>query len=239
MQRYFVNKKEDNKFRLDMKDSHHIENVMRMKKEDNIEVVYDEEVYLTKIIDFNPVILEIIKKLDGTVKENKIPKVTICQSLVNENKMDFILQKGTELGAYSFIPFKAVNSIIKGSDKDFAKKITRWERIVYDASRQSKRNKVPTIEKVMDIHELIKLDFDLKILCTVNEVSMHLKNVLQNVEKCDTMIIVVGPEGGFTDKEEQLLIENGFISTSLGKLVLRTETTTLAVLSQINYEFER
>lgn len=146
MQRYFVNKKVDNTFQLDEKDSHHVLNVMRMKKEENIEVIYNEEVYLTKIVDFNPVILVIIRKIERTVNETKIPKVTICQSLVSENKMDLILQKGTELGAYSFISLKTVNSIIKGNDKDFNKKITRWERIVYDASRQSKRNNVPIIE---------------------------------------------------------------------------------------------
>ena len=237
MQRYFVDKKEFNKFTLNIKDSHHIENVMRMNIGDNIEVVFEKDIYLTKIVNLNPVVTEIIEKLDNY--EELPVKVTICQSLVNESKMDLILQKGTELGAYCFIPFKATNSIIKCSKKDFDKKYVRWQRIVYDASRQSKRNYVPEVKEVIDINELARLKYDLKILCTVNEVSRSLKNVLQNHKKCGTMIIVIGPEGGFTKSEEEILKNNGFISTSLGNLVLRTETTTLAVLSQINYEFER
>jgi len=62
---------------------------------------------------------------------------------------------------------------------------------------------------------------------------------LQNHKNCDTMIIVIGPEGGFTKEEEQLLIDNGYISTSLGNLVLRTETAGICALSMINYEYER
>ena len=237
MQRYFVNEKDEDKFLVNDIDSHHMLNVMRMKIGDIVEIVYQEEVYKTKIIKTSPVCLEIIEKLEDN---NELPvKVTICQSLVVENKMDFIFQKGCELGAFNFIPFKAVNSIIKGNSKDFAKKNIRWQRIVYDASRQSKRNIVPKVLEPIDINDLIKLKYDLKILCTVNEVSTTLKNVLQNHKNYDTMIIVIGPEGGFTDKEEALLIQNGFISVSLGNLVLRTETTTLAVLSMINYEFER
>ena len=83
------------------------------------------------------------------------------------------------------------------------------------------------------------IDYDLKILCTVNEVSNSLKFVLQKYKKCDKMIIVIGPEGGFTKEEEGVLIEHGFLSVTLGNLVLRTETASLCALSMINYEYER
>ena len=114
------------------------------------------------------------------------------------------------------------NSIIKGDDKDFLKKVNRWQRIVKEASEQSKRNIIPEVKNVSTIKEIIKTDYDIKILCTVNELSRSLKNILQNNKKCGTMIIVVGPEGGFTREEEEFLIANNFLSTSLGNLVLRT-----------------
>jgi len=237
MQRYFVSEINDNKFKLSIEDSHHIETVMRMNLGDLIEVIFNNQLYIAKIIKFNPVIVEIIEK-NNTNNELE-NKVIICQSLVKETKMDLILQKCTELGMYSFIPLSVKNSIIKGSNKDFEKKVIRWQKIVEGASRQSKRNIIPKVNKVIDINELLKLDFDLKILCTVNEVSRSLKYVLQNHKNCDTMIIVIGPEGGFTKEEEQLLIDNGYISTSLGNLVLRTETAGICVLSMINYEYER
>ena len=237
MQRYFINNIKNNKFILNSDDSYHIETVMRMKLKDKIELIYNNELYIGEINEFNPVKGEIIKKLNMNNELTK--KVTICQSLVKENKMDLILQKSTELGAYSFIPLSVKNSIIKLNKKDLEKKIIRWQRIVKEASEQSKRNIIPKVCDVMNIDELIKLDFDLKILCTVNEVSRSLKFVLQNNKNYDTMIIVIGPEGGFTKDEENILIENGFISTSLGNLVLRTETASLCTLSMINYELER
>ena len=91
----------------------------------------------------------------------------------------------------------------------------------------------------MDLRELGALEFDLKILCTVNELTKSLKKVLQNKKKYDTIIIVVGPEGGFKREEETYLLSKGFISTSLGKRVLRTETASIVALSMINYEYER
>ena len=237
MQRYFVNLKHDNEFILSNEDSYHIEHVMRNKLGDKVEVIYDSDLYITKIIGFSPVKTLIIDKLD--VNNELDVKVFICQSLVKENKMDLILQKSTELGAYSFIHLIVKNSIIKGNSKDFNKKVIRWQEIVRGASRQSKRNIIPKVYDVLTIDELVKMDFDLKILCTVNEVSRSLKNVLQNNKKCDTMIIVIGPEGGFSKEEEKKLIDSGFISTSLGNLVLRTETASIVSLSMINYEYER
>ncbi len=237
MQRYFCTNLENNKFTLSLEDTYHITKVMRMKIGSIIEIVSDSKLYKAKIIELAPVKALIISE---DVSYNELEKkVTICQSLVKESKMDLILQKGVELGAYSFIPLETRNSIIKIKPSDFSKKNERWQKIVRDASRQSKRNLIPQVLNIATIEEIVKLDYDLKILLTVNEMTKTLKNVLQNHKECDTIIIVIGPEGGFKKDEEEYLIKNGFISTSLGKLVLRTETASLATLSMINYEFER
>ena len=237
MQRYFCFSKQNNIFELSNEDSYHVKKVMRMKVNDEIEVVYQEKVYLCKIIDLiDIVIVEIIKELN-TYNELGI-KVTICQSLVKENKMDLILQKCVELGTYSFIPLITKNSIIK-LDKNANKKVKRWQSIVECASCQSKRNIIPKVFNPMNIYELVKLDYDLKILCTVNELSRSLKKILQNNLNCDTMIIVVGPEGGFKKEEEEFLIKNGYLSAFLLDFVLRTETAGIVALSMINYELVR
>lgn len=86
---------------------------------------------------------------------------------------------------------------------------------------------------------MCKVECELKLLCTVNETSTTIKSVFQNYKKDDRIIIVVGPEGGFTNEEEKKLMEAGFISVSLGNLVLRTETVGLYVMSIINYYFMR
>lgn len=233
MQRYFNNNLSEDIFSLSQEDSYHIKTVMRMKLGDKIEVVNNNTVYITKIIELDKIVKsQIVEKLSNINELEK--KVTICQSLVKEQKMDLILQKCTELGAYSFIPLNTKNSIVKLDNSN--KKTDRWQKIVKEASEQSKRNIIPKIENVINIKDLAKLDYDLKILCTVNEVSRSLKNVLQNTNSYDTIIIVIGPEGGFTRDEEKYLIDNGYLSTTLLKSVLRTETAGIAALSMINYE---
>ena len=238
MQRYFVNSKNEDSFKLDLESTHHIINVMRMNLGDLVEIVYENAVFICEIISLEEE--AIVKIKEKVEKDNELAvRVTICQSLVKEAKMDLILQKSVELGAYAFVPLKVKNSIIKGTEIDLLKKVNRWQKIVKDASRQSKRNLVPVVNSVMDIKKIAELDYDLKILCTVNEMTISLKNILQNNRNCGTMIIVVGPEGGFTTEEENYLISKGFISTSLGNLVLRTETAAICALSMINYEYER
>ena len=234
MQRYFCNELKSNKFTLSNDDSYHITKVMRMNLGDLVEVVCNNETYISKIISFNPVVCEIDKKADENNELDK--KIYICQSLVNEQKMDYILQKGTELGAFSFIPYLATNSIIKDNGKS-DKKINRWQKIVKEASEQSKRNIIPEVLDFHRINDLINIKCDLKIVCSVNEKVNNVKNIIQKYSNCDTIMVVIGPEGGFTDKEEEIFKNNGFILVSLGNRVLRTETASLMVLSMFNYEW--
>ena len=234
MQRYFSEIIDDNIFTLSNDDSYHIKKVMRMKLNDNIEIVGNNKTYLAKIISFDPVRVQIESEI---IENNESSvKVIIVQSLVNESKMDLILQKCCELGMYGIYPFKATNSVIKENDK-MEKKIMRWQKIVKEASEQSKRNIIPKVGNLLDIEKLCSMKADLKILLSVNEMSKNLKNVLQDSYSYDTIIIVVGPEGGFTCVEEEKLMKAGFIRTSLGKRVLRTETASIVALSMINYEW--
>lgn len=237
MQRYFCNEKNENKFILSSDDSYHIKKVMRMKIGDNIEIINNKILYICEIIDLNNLVIALIKKELDTYNEMD-KKIILCQSLVNEQKMDLILQKGVELGIYEFIPFKAKNSVVKENDKS-SKKVERWQRIVKEASEQSKRNIIPIVNKPITLNELKNVKYDLKLICSVNELTMSLKKVIQDNKSYDTMIIVIGPEGGFDPKEEKELIESGFISVSLGSRVLRTETASIVALSYINYELER
>lgn len=234
MQRYFVEKNENGKFMLSENDSYHITKVMRMKEESMIEVVSDGKLYLSKIIETSPkVIAEILKEVE--VNNELSINVTIVQSLVKEQKMDYILQKTTELGVSEIIPYMASRSIIK-LDKNQDKKVERWQRIVKEASEQSKRNNIPMVTNVMTLSNLVNLsDYDMKFLCSTNETSQNIKKVLSNLSGNVKMLFVIGPEGGFTEEEENKFIENGFISLSLGNSVLRTETASIFIMSVVRY----
>ena len=236
MQRYFVKEIKDKLFKLNERDSYHLTKVMRVKIDDEIEIVCDNKLFLGKILNIgNLVDGEIIQELDSSFVSSNI---TIAQALVNESKFSLILQKGTELNANSFIPLITERSVIK-VNKDFDKKIVRWQNIVNDASSQSKRLNSPLVYNVMKISDLIDLDYDYKFLCSVNEKDNSLKKELQNINVYDRILFVIGPEGGFTDKEENLLINNGFKRITLGSNVLRTETASIALLSMLIYHFMR
>lgn len=237
MQRYFVNKKEDNLFILSEEDSHHVINVMRMNINDKVEIVFDNTLYLASINNLNtPVKCEQVEKLDSN--NRIIPKVVIVQALVKEQKMDYILQKACELGVYQIIPVNTSRSIVK-IDKNDSKKILRWNKILKEASEQSKRVDIPILDKIYNFNDLKSLDFKGKFICSTKENKKLLKSTLSNFNINDTIVYVIGPEGGFSPEEEELLIENGYIPISLGSNILRTETASLFIMSAINYEFER
>lgn len=232
MQRYFKDTNLDI-FELSKDDSYHIIKVMRNKIGDNIEVVIDKKLYICEIVEINNLVT--VKKIEEVKCDSELScYVTIAQSLVKEQKMDLILQKSCELGVSEIIPINTTRSIVK-IDKKETKKLERWNKILKEASEQSKRVVIPKLDKIMNIKDLVELDYDLKILCTVNELSVSLKNVLSKDLNNLKILFVIGPEGGFTDNEEKLLIDNGFISTSFGSRVLRTETASLYALSIINY----
>lgn len=234
MQRYFVSEKNNNKFILSERDTYHITKVMRMNLGDKIEIVYNAITYICEIICLTPYVeTNIIKELSERNELNCM--VTIVQSLVKEQKMDYILQKTTELGVFKVIPYQAERSLIKLDDKQ-SKKIERWKNIIKEAAEQSKRNQIPIIEKPISLSDLVNLkDYDMKFLCTTNETSQNIKKVLSNLSESVRILFVIGPEGGFTEKEERTLLENEFLSLSLGNSVLRTETASTFIMSVIRY----
>lgn len=233
MQRYFAKNKN---LDLEETDYHHIKNVMRMKKNDLIEIVYDNTIYTCKLTDVNDVHFDIIKKEEKTYDG---PKVIVAFSLLKEQKLDYLMQKSTEAGAYKFIPLITKRSIIKVDNKKEDKKKIRWQKILKEASEQSFRSFIPEIEDITMLKDLINYNADLKLLFTVNEKSKNIKKVLQNGNKYDTILIVIGPEGGFDKTEEEYLVKNGFLSTTLGSTVLRAETAPVVAIGMINYEFMR
>ncbi len=236
MQRYFA---VNEKLELCDSDLHHITNVMRMKKNNKFKIIYDYNEYecvINEIINKN-IKFEVINK---TLLEKDVnPKITLAVCLIKEQKIDYLLQKATELGVDFIIPMKSERSIIKIDKKNEDKKINRWGKICKEASEQSHRNSIPKIKNIIDIKEIINFKEELNLIFTVNETSTSIKQVLKDNSNCDKLLIVVGPEGGFSNNEEKLLIDNGFISTSLGNNILRSETAPLYILSIINYEFMR
>ncbi len=228
MQRYFSNLKKDNFLVLSKEDLYHIKTVMRMK-EDYIEVVYQNKLYICKLDkNYNAVIDKMIEE-----KNKKNHKFILCVPLLQEQKMSFVLQKATELGVDEIVPILTTRSMVKIDGKE-TKKIERWNKICKEASEQSKRLDIPFVSNVKKIEQL---NYNgLKIVCSTKEKNNTIKKVLKNNLKCDTIVMVIGPEGGLTEKEEENLKNMGFELVTLGKNILRVETVPIYLLSILNYE---
>lgn len=234
MQRYFAKDKKDNMFLLDKTDLHHIKNVMRMKDNEEIEVVYDEKLYRCRVNINEEVVINLIEEKD-VAGNSSIPKISIIVPVLKENKMDYILQKSTELGVSEIIPIITERTLVKVNEKE-DKKLDRWKRICKEASEQSMRVTIPNITNVKRIKDLNDID-GAKIVCSTFGNVISLKKFLQTSTKYDKIYIVVGPEGGLSKNEEEILNKMGFISISLGSNILRVETVPLSIISMINYEY--
>ena len=234
MQRYFVKEKNNDNFILEETDIHHIKKVMRYKNNDKIEIVHDSKVYLCNIDDINSLTLSIIDNYNEDRESNV--KLTVAVSLVQEQKFDLILQKLTELGVNCIIPIKTERSIVKLDKVKETKKKIRWQSICKEASEQSHRVSIPEVTNIMTMQELVKNKKELNLICSLNDTTKPLEYYL--TDNIKDILFVIGPEGGFSPKEEKFLIENDYLSTSLGKRVLRVETAAIYVASIINYIYK-
>ena len=231
MQRYFALDKKKDTFILEPSDLHHISNVMRMRDGDFIEVVFDNILYKCKVLfdhDVKIVCDSIIPSFSDTME------VILIVPVLKEQKMDLVLQKACELGVTRIIPIITERTVVKLNDKE-SRRIDRWSRILKEASEQCKRISVPVIDCVSKISDLNFSD-GVKLVCSTRENEKNIKNVMHNNRECAKMYIVVGPEGGLSQDEEKKLNELGFISTSLGRRIMRVETVPIFVLSILNYE---
>lgn len=233
MQRYFSNEQEGNNFILNDSDLYHIKTVMRMRDNDNIEVVFDKKLFICCIENVNDnITIKRVKEVESTLQNDFYSCLIV--PVLKEQKMDLILQKATELGVNEIIPYISKRSVIKLKREDYTKKVDRWTRIVKEASEQSKRLEIPAVSSIKNIDELSCID-GVKLICSTKEKSKNLKNILNNVEKYDKINFVIGPEGGLDEKEEEKLISMNFIPITFGERILRVETVPIFLMSVLNY----
>ncbi len=235
MQRYFAQTKEGDYFSLKQEDYYHIKTVMRMNSKDKIEVVYQNEVFLCGL-EFHEkeILVKAEQKQEG--KEDVFPRLVLILPFLKEPKMDFILQKGTELGVAEFILIEMDHSIVKIDEKKESSKIDRWSRICKEAAEQSMRTSIPMVRIERNLNALLELPGH-KVLCSTQEREKTIKKLLKNVNICDTMNVMIGPEGGLSKEEEKYFEEKGFTKVSLGTQIMRVETVPIFLSSVIRYEY--
>lgn len=223
---------------------HHIIRVMRMQAGDQVYLVFRNQVTIVAEISEiteNSVFLE-EKRKEEQQKELPIA-ITIASGFPKGDKLEWIVQKGTELGAAGFIGFPAEASVVKWDQKKREKKQQRLEKIAQEAAEQSQRQVLPSVE-LMDLSSFFATLGEYDVLVIAYEEAAkegelaHLAQVLQKMKTGQRLLAVFGPEGGILPKEIEKLTAAGGILCGLGPRILRTETAPLYLLSAASYQLE-
>ena len=245
MYKFFVEDEQiyGNNIKIIGEDIKHINKVLRLKISDEIIICNKKtgKSYVTEIIEITKDYIKCIIKNNVLNSTESNIEVDLFQGLPKLDKMEYIIQKSTELGVKNIYPVAFERSIVKIDEKNELKKIERWQKIAEVASKQSKRDYIPTINNVINIENICKKvsEYDMILLAFENENNFSLKDALSNTKKNNLKIgIIVGPEGGISEKEVTKLTDAGIKCITLGKRILRTETASLMILSNIIYEFE-
>lgn len=218
----------------DLKQAHHIKNVLRLKNKDEI-VIFDAEgnefIGLLEEASGKNISIKIAAKKQAN--QDKAVKITIACAVPKGKIMDAIVDKLTQLGVAEIIPLKTQRGIVAiDPAKEFAR-LKRWQKIAVSASQQSGRNNITAISTLKGLKEILSDPvYDLKLLATLSGKRGNLKAVLNKVRP-QNILVLIGPEGDFSDKEVLLARQAGAVLISLGSLVLRVDTAAIAVTSFI------
>lgn len=223
MQQYFVDYKvkENDVIELDDDVIYHLKKVLRKDSSYNFRIVdNNSDVFLASLKDNNKCLIK--EKIN---ENNELDcDITCILSLIKMDKFELTIQKLVELGVKTIVPYDATRSVVKIKDN---KKLDRLRKIIKEAAEQSHRNIIPTLENVATIKDLNKyLSLD-NYICYESE--DNIADIISN----KTITYIIGPEGGFEDKEYKKICELGFKSISLGKRILRAETAAIYMTSVI------
>ncbi len=221
----------------------HIGSVLRMKAGEEILISCgDDWEYTCSIssISQEEVLAEI---LDAQKPGKELPsRITLFQCLPKGDKMELIIQKAVELGVSEIIPVASRRCVVKLEGKRAASKVIRWNAIAESAAKQSKRMVIPKVGEILSYREALALakTMDVQLIPYERAEGMAgTRRVLESIAPGQSIGVLIGPEGGFEEKEVQLAMEQGFEPITLGKRILRTETAGLTTLSILMYLLEQ
>ena len=247
MPKFFVTREDiQGNYIIMHKDVHHILHVLRKYKGDTLEVCDGKNTdYVCEILEISrgedQIICKVLSKV--TSKSEADVKVCLYQGLPKADKMELILQKGTEIGAYEFIPFESERTVVHLDSKKSNAKLERWNKIAESAAKQSGRGNIPRVRNVLDFKGAVAdaaKNCDLVLVCYEDEHKTSLKTQLRQMEKRPEKVAVfIGPEGGFSPAEVRQILECGGHAVTLGPRILRTETAGMIATALILYEYDQ
>lgn len=227
---------------LEGQDVNHMKNVLRMKPGENVRISDGSgKAYLccVRAYEDKKAVLDILGEMD---LDTELPsQIWLFQGLPKGDKMELIVQKAVELGAYAVVPFSAKRSVVRLDEKKAEKKRERWQSVAKGAAEQSGRGIIPEVHPLLSFKEALRAAAELDVILIPYEKEDGMEGMIQAVRGIrpgQSAGIFIGPEGGFDEAEVRQAMESGAVPVSLGRRILRTETAGLAMLSILMYHLE-
>ena len=235
MHRFFAEKVDQETARLLPQEARHALTVLRLKVGENVQLILEDQLFDAVLLSEGP---EVTARL-GRALPSPEPKVrvTLYQGLPKADKVDYVVQKGTEAGVYAVRVAEMARSVSKLNGKDADKKAERWQRIAQEAAKQSGRAHVPAVDVIgkkalpeaLARHDLVLVPWEEAHALSLGEAAR------QHPEARD-IAVIIGPEGGITPEEIDIFRSAGAVPVTLGPRIFRTETAGLAALIMLLYE---
>ncbi len=221
---------------------HHLRNVLRLKRGGRV-ICFDGKgkEYEGSITSLSPGQAEIEIEKSKRLKRELPLKITLAPSLIRAGKMDLVVQKCTELGVFRIMPMRTERGLVKLDEAKSRARRERWQRLAEVAAKQSGRVQVPLIEEVRDFASILKKarDFSLGIILWEEEggVRSLRKAFAKSLSLPESILLLIGPEGGFPAREVAEAKKAGLLSASLGPCILRAETAAIVAVALVAYEW--
>lgn len=235
MQQYFLKTRiKGSEIRLDGEIAFHIQKVMRMKPETKIRLVdEDSHCYLAAIVYKQD---QVFAKIIAEIEESSEMKceITLIMGLIRQEKWDFVLQKCSELGVKRIIPMISSRNVVKTKEDKIEKKLERWNKITQEACEQCKRFEIAEVVAPIKLNDCGQYKSELNLIAYENAetISEDIRTLLK--KGCQSITIVIGPEGGFSSEEVEQMEQMGYKRCSLGKRILRAETAAMACCAMVH-----
>lgn len=230
----FFGRREGSFFVISPDDAHHLLTVLRLQVGEEIEGVEQGKVFRCLLASRDPLLISIIGEKESEAESSL--NLTLAFSLLKGGHDELVIQKGTELGVKEFLPFISSRTIIRLDEAGKRKREERFRKIVEGASSQSKRTMAPSVHKIVSFDEALENEASMKLFSYEGEIgkSNTLANCLKDIKANDSLIVFVGPEGGFSEEEVRMALQKGYSLLSLGRRILRAETASLFVASIVS-----
>lgn len=230
--RFFVDSIHSGQARISGEEAHHLTRVLRVEAGEKFEISDNRDVYLAEVESARKdlVSFSILERIDVAAP---VVRTTLLASLIKFEHFEWMIEKATELAVERVIPVEAERTE-KGLTQAAVKRVTRWKRIAREASEQSRRGRLPEIEAAIGLGAALESAGDYRYVLDEEDATPILSALPATRLPQDRVALLVGPEGGWTDRERAAIATTGWIAVSLGREILRAETAAIAGLAIVN-----